>query len=41
MVIVIGVMVASIFGILVIKPFDRGGGKNDTPPAVIQQPEPK
>jgi len=34
-------MVASIFGILAIKSFDRGSDKNDTPPAVIQQPEPK
>ncbi|WP_281015695.1 hypothetical protein [Rhizobium chutanense] len=41
MVIVIGLMIASILGILVIKPFVRGGVKNDTPPAVIQQPEPK
>ncbi|MDM9645363.1 hypothetical protein [Rhizobium sp. S163] len=38
---IVGAMVASIFGILAIKPFDRGSDKNDAPPAVIQQPEPK
>ncbi|MGO6985006.1 hypothetical protein [Rhizobium leguminosarum] len=37
---IIGVMVASILSILVIKPFDQGG-KSETPPPVIQQPEPK
>ncbi|WP_261319823.1 hypothetical protein [Rhizobium leguminosarum] len=39
--IIIGAMVASILSILVIKPFDKGGGKSETPPPVIQQPEPK
>jgi len=41
MMIIIGAMIASILGILVIKPFDRGGNKSETPPPVIQQPEPK
>ncbi|MGO6782987.1 hypothetical protein ACC688_24780 [Rhizobium ruizarguesonis] len=30
--IIIGAMVASILSILVIKPFDKGGGKSETPP---------
>ena len=38
---IVGAMVASIVGILSIKPFERGSDKNDTPPAIIQQPEPK
>ena len=41
MAIIIGAMIASILGILVIKPFDRGSGKSETPPPAIQQPEPK
>ncbi|MDO3432980.1 hypothetical protein QWJ46_09805 [Rhizobium sp. CBN3] len=41
MVIIIGVMIASILGILVIKPFVRSSGKDEAPPPVIQQPEPK
>lgn len=41
MMIIVGAMIASILGILVIKPFDRGSGKSETPLAVIQQPEPK
>lgn len=41
MMLIIGAMIASILGILVIKPFDRGSGKSETPPTVIQQPEPK
>ncbi|WP_281033414.1 hypothetical protein [Rhizobium leguminosarum] len=41
MMIIIGAMIASILGILVIKPFDQGGGKSQTTPPVIQQPEPK
>ncbi|WP_281408101.1 hypothetical protein [Rhizobium sp. P32RR-XVIII] len=38
---IIAAMIASVLGILVVKPFDRGNGKSDTPPAIIQQPEPK
>lgn len=38
---IIGVMVASILSIPVIKPFVQGSGKSETPPPVIQQPEPK
>ncbi|WP_281032589.1 hypothetical protein [Rhizobium leguminosarum] len=41
MMIIIGAMIASILGILVIKPLDQGGGKSQTPPPVIQLPEPK
>ncbi|WP_123876201.1 MULTISPECIES: hypothetical protein [Rhizobium] len=37
MIVIIGAMIASILGILAIKPFDRG---SDAPPPVIQQPEP-
>lgn len=35
------IMVCLILGILAVKPFDRGSGKSETPPPVIQQPEPK
>ncbi|MBY4630574.1 MULTISPECIES: hypothetical protein [Rhizobium] len=41
MILIIGAMIASILGILAIKPFDRGSNKSDAPPPVIQQPEPK
>ena len=42
MMLILAAMVASVVGILGVKMFDRGGsGKSDTPPAVIQQPEPK
>jgi hypothetical protein len=34
-------LVGLILGILAVKPFDRGSGKSETPPPVIQQPEPK
>ncbi|MEB3046501.1 hypothetical protein [Rhizobium mulingense] len=37
MIVIIGAMIASILGVLAIKPFDRG---SDAPPPVIQQPEP-
>ncbi|TCU17910.1 hypothetical protein [Rhizobium sullae] len=40
MLVIIAAMVASILSILVIKPFDKGAGKDDTPAATIQQPEP-
>ncbi|MBB4230662.1 hypothetical protein [Rhizobium mongolense] len=40
MLIIIAAMIASILSILVVKPFDKGGGKDDTPPETIQQLEP-
>lgn len=40
MLVIIVAMIASILSILVVKPFDKGGGNDDTPPKTIQQPEP-
>jgi hypothetical protein len=40
MLVIIAAMIASILSILVVKPFDKGGGNDDTPPETIQQPEP-
>ncbi|TCU26432.1 hypothetical protein EV130_10440 [Rhizobium azibense] len=41
MLVIIAAMVASILSILVVKPFNQGGGKDDTVPETIQRPEPK
>ena len=41
MLIIVAGMIASILSILVIKPFEQGGSNDDSPPAVIQQSEPK
>ncbi|WP_454853983.1 hypothetical protein [Rhizobium binxianense] len=41
MLVIMVCLVALILSILVIKPFDRDSGKSETPPPVIQQPEPK
>lgn len=40
MLIIIAAMIASILSILLVKPFDKGGGKDDTAPETIQQLEP-
>jgi hypothetical protein len=37
---IVMLMLASIVGILVVKPFDRGNGKDAETPATIQEPDP-
>lgn len=42
MMLIVAAMIASVVGILGVQKCDSGGGsKSRTPPAVIQQPEPK
>lgn len=44
MMLILALMIASVVGILGVKMFDGdagGNGKSETPPPVIQQPEPK
>jgi len=41
MMLILALMIASVVGILALQMFRGGSGKSETPPAVIQQPEPK